>query len=93
MNKQTIITALLALVAMSGQGQTFNWKIEGTVSNANPEETLSLIDIEEQKEVTTLQVRDGRITLMNMGSKNVASNEIFDIFTMQYSEIFDKYAH
>ena len=62
MNKKFIITALLALVAMTGQGQTFNWKIEGTVSNANPKDTLLLIDIEEQKEVATLQVRDGRIT-------------------------------
>ena len=32
MNKKIIITALLALVAMAGQGQTINWKIEGTVS-------------------------------------------------------------
>ena len=30
MNKKTIITALLALVAMAGQGQTIKWKIEGT---------------------------------------------------------------
>ena len=62
MNKKIIITALLALVAMVGQGQEIKWKIEGTVSNANPEDTLLLIDIEEQKEVTTLQARDGRIT-------------------------------
>ena len=62
MNKKTIITALLTLVAMVGQGQEIKWKIEGTVSNANPEDTLSLIDIEEQKEVATLQVRNGRIT-------------------------------
>ena len=62
MNKKTIITALLALVSMAGLCQTINWKIEGTVSNANPEDTLSLIDIEEQKEVATLQVRNGRIT-------------------------------
>ena len=60
--KQTIITIMLALVCLVGQGQTFNWNIEGTVSNANPEETLSLIDLEEQKVVTTLQVRNGRIT-------------------------------
>ena len=62
MNKQTIITALLALVSMAGQGQTFKWKIEGTVANANSEDTLSLIDIEGQNEITTLQVRNGRIT-------------------------------
>ena len=60
--KQTIITIMLALVCLVGQGQTLNWNIEGTVSNANPEETLSLIDLEEQKVVTTLQVRNGRIT-------------------------------
>ena len=62
MNKKTIITALLTLVAMVGQGQEIKWKIEGTVSNANPEDTLLLIDIEGQNEVTTLQVRNGRIT-------------------------------
>ena len=31
MNKKNIITALLALVAMAGQGQEINWKIEGTI--------------------------------------------------------------
>lgn len=65
MNKTIIITALFALIAMVGQGQEIKWKIEGTVSNANPEDTLLLIDIEEQKEVTTLQARDGRITPTN----------------------------
>ena len=47
MNKKLVITALLALVALAGQGQEINWKIEGTVSNANPIDTLLLIDIEE----------------------------------------------
>ncbi len=61
MYKQTIITILLALVTMTGWGQTFNWKIEGTAANANPEDTLLLIDLEEQNEVATLQVRNGRI--------------------------------
>lgn len=61
MYKKTILTALLALVTMTGWGQTFNWKIEGTAANANPEDTLLLIDLEEQNEVATLQVRNGRI--------------------------------
>lgn len=29
--KKTIIATLLALIAMAGQGQAFNWKIEGTI--------------------------------------------------------------
>ncbi|MCR5333459.1 MAG: DUF4369 domain-containing protein, partial [Bacteroidaceae bacterium] len=61
MNKKTIITALLALVALTGLCQTINWKIEGTAANANPEDTLSLIDIEGQNEVAALQIMDGII--------------------------------
>lgn len=61
MNKKIIIIALLALVAITGLCQTINWKIEGTVSNANPEDTLSLIDIEGQNEVAALQIKDGII--------------------------------
>ena len=51
MNKQTITTILLALVTMTGQAQsqqqeeqnqdtTINWKLEGTVDNAEPTDTL-----------------------------------------------------
>ena len=61
MNKKIIITALLALVAMAGHGQEINWKLEGTAANANPEDTLSLIDIEGQNEVAALQIKDGII--------------------------------
>ena len=42
MNKKTIITILLALVAMAAQAQTFTWRIEGTVANAAPTDTLTL---------------------------------------------------
>ena len=72
MNKKTIITAfptfrrlpvafLLALVALAGQGQTFIWKIEGTVANAAPEDTLMVINAESQRPIATLQVKDGNI--------------------------------
>ncbi len=59
--KQTIITILLALVAVAGQGQSINWKLEGTVKNAAPTDTLSVIDMEKQRSVATLLVRDGKI--------------------------------
>jgi len=61
MNKHTIITILLALVAMTTQGQTFTWRIEGTVANAAPTDTLTVIDAEKQRMITTLQVKDGNI--------------------------------
>lgn len=59
--KQTIITILLALVAMAAQAQTFTWRIEGTVANAAPTDTLTVIDAERQRMITTLQVKDGNI--------------------------------
>jgi len=59
--KQTIIAILLALVAVAGQAQTIKWILEGTVKNAAPTDTLSVIDMEEQRPVATLLVRDGKI--------------------------------
>ena len=72
MNKQTITTILLALVTMTGQAQsqqqeeqnqdtTINWKLEGTVDNAEPTDTLFIIDMEEQRDIASLQVKDGKI--------------------------------
>ena len=61
MNKQTIITILFALAAVAGQAQTFTWRIEGTVANAAPTDTLTVIDAEKQRMITTLQVKDGNI--------------------------------
>ena len=59
--KQTIISILCALVAMAGQAQTINWRIEGTVENAAPSDTLYVIDAEKQKERAILYVKDGKI--------------------------------
>ena len=59
--KQTIITIFFALVAMAGQAQSINWRIEGTVENAAPIDTLYVIDAEKQKEITTINVKDGKI--------------------------------
>ena len=72
MNKQTITTILLALVTMTGQAQsqqqeeqnqdtTINWKLEGAVDNAEPTDTLFIIDMEEQRDIASLQVKDGKI--------------------------------
>ena len=61
MNKKIIFTALFALVALAGQAQTFIWRIEGTVANASPTDTLIVIDAEKQKMITTLKVKDGNI--------------------------------
>ena len=65
MNKKTIITILLALVAVTGQGQTINWRIEGTVENASSTDTLIVINALNRKEITTLPVKDGRIQPVN----------------------------
>ena len=61
MNKKVIITILLALVTMTGLAQTFTWRIEGTVANAAPTDTLDVIDTEKQRKIATLQVKDGNI--------------------------------
>ena len=49
-----IITFLLALVSMASHAQTFTWRIEGTVANAAPDDTLIRM-------ITILQVKDGNI--------------------------------
>lgn len=61
MNKKVIITILLALVTMTGLAQTFTWRIEGTVANAAPTDTLDVIDTEKQRKIATLQVKNGNI--------------------------------
>ena len=70
--KSFIITLLLTLVSMTGQAQgllqeeqnldtTINWKLEGTVDNAEPTDTLYVIDMETQRDFACLQVKDGKI--------------------------------
>ena len=56
-----IITFLLALVSMASHAQTFTWRIEGTVANAAPDDTLMVIDAEKQRMITMLHVKDGNI--------------------------------
>ena len=56
-----IITFLLALVSMASHAQTFTWRIEGTVANAAPNDTLIVIDAEKQRMITMLHVKDGNI--------------------------------
>ena len=56
-----IITVLLTLVPMATHAQTFTWRIEGSVANAAPNDTLMVIDAEKQRMITTLQVKDGNI--------------------------------
>lgn len=56
-----IITFLLALVSMASHAQTFSWRIEGSVANAAPNDTLMVIDAEKQRMITTLHVKDGNI--------------------------------
>lgn len=61
MKKKSIITALLAFVALAGQAQNFNWCLEGTVDNAAPNDTLTIIDTERHQPITTIQVKNGAI--------------------------------
>ena len=61
MNKKSILTALFAIVALTGQAQNFNWCLEGTVDNAAPNDTLTIIDTERHQPITTIQVKNGII--------------------------------
>ena len=61
MKNLTIISILCALIAIAGQAQEINWRIEGTVENAAPSDTLYVIDAEKQKERAILYVKDGKI--------------------------------
>ena len=61
MNRKIIIITLLALVSMASHAQTFSWRIEGSVANAAPDDTLMVIDAEKQRMITILQVKDGNI--------------------------------
>jgi hypothetical protein len=65
MNRKIIIVTLLALVSMASHAQTFTWRIEGMVANAAPNDTLMVIDVEQQRMITTLHVRDGNIIPMS----------------------------
>ena len=51
--KKIVIIALLAIIAMTGQGQTFTWRIEGTVANAAPTDTQMVMDAEKRSTITT----------------------------------------
>ena len=64
--KSFIITILLTLVSMTGQAQgllqeeqnldtTIHWKLEGTVDNAEPTDTLYVIDMETQRDFACLR--------------------------------------
>ena len=72
MIKNALTILLIALVSMTGQAQgllqeeqnldtTIHWKLEGTVDNAEPTDTLYVIDMETQRDFACLQVKDGKI--------------------------------
>ena len=72
MIKNALTTLLLAIIAVAGQAQsqqqeeqnldtTIHWKLEGTVDNAEPTDTLYVIDMETQRDFACLQVKDGKI--------------------------------
>ncbi len=61
MNKTTVITLLLVLVALTAKAQSVNWRLEGTVENAAPTDTLIVIDAEKQKKIADIYVRNGHI--------------------------------
>ncbi len=60
-----MITFLFVLVSMTSHAQTFTWRIEGMVANAAPNDTLMVIDAEQQRMITILQVKDGNIIAMS----------------------------
>ena len=59
--QRTIITALLVLVWVAGQAQNIKWCLEGTVDNAAPNDTLTIIDSERHQPIATIQVKNGAI--------------------------------
>ena len=72
MIKNALTILLIALVSMTGQAQgllqeeqnldtTIHWKLEGTVDNAEPTDTLYVIDMETQRDFACLQVKDGKM--------------------------------
>ena len=61
MNKKTIIIALLALITLTTQGQDIHWRIEGTVTNAHPQDSLLLYGTERRGLIARLQIRDGQV--------------------------------
>ena len=52
---------LFALVCTVGQAQAINSRIEGTVENTAPTDTLIVIDAERHKKIAELHVKDGII--------------------------------
>ena len=61
MNKHTVITALLALIAMVGQGQ-IHYRIEGNIGMPNFTGVMELKDVFMQRSVDTIKVVNGIIT-------------------------------
>ena len=71
MIKNALTILPIALVSMTGQAQsqqqeeqnldtTIHWKLEGTVDNAEPTDTLYVIDMETQRDFACLQMKDGK---------------------------------
>ena len=61
MNKKTIITILLALVAMAGQGQV-HYRIEGNIDMPKFTGVMEIKDVLKQQSIDTIKVVNGIIT-------------------------------
>ena len=61
MNKKSIITALLALVAMAGHGQ-IHYRIEGHIGKPEFTGMMELFDVVKLQRVDTIEVVNGIIT-------------------------------
>lgn len=59
MNKKTIITALLAIVAIAGQGQNAKFKIEGNIGQPDYTGAVHIIDLHTNDTVSSAQVDKG----------------------------------
>ena len=60
--KQNLLAAMLLMtLAFSTQAQELKWKVMGRVANAEAQDTLMVIDVQAQRLVTTLNVKDGQI--------------------------------
>ena len=65
MQKKMLAAMLLMTVALTSQAQELKWEIHGSVANAEATDTLEVIDMEKQRPIVTLHVKNGKISSAN----------------------------
>lgn len=78
--KRVVTMIVLATVCMATQAQEIKWRLEGTVTGAEPLDSLELIDTEAQCPIATVKVVDGRL----VPAEGVIEKP--SLFALQYRE-------